>query len=163
MARFKKWQSGSADLVSVAVGMVILSIAAAGTSSAMIYGREVLGRQERYKSAAYILKREMEKKIWELKSFPRAAEAGALSPRSLITTELVDSHERSSGNQPVMVTVYMDRIESVLDPGRLTIAYYTVSMHARWNEPEMAGGRSENNFQFREISYMTAVDSRASQ
>ena len=160
MARHKKWQSGSADLVSVAVGMVILSIAATGTAASMIYGREVLGRQERYKVAAYLLRKEMEKKIWELQSFPRASSDAGVQPW-LRRVELISSHERLTGNQPVDLEISMERIAKVSDLEFDNVtAYYVLTMHARWREPEMAGSRDPVAFQERHISYRTAVDAR---
>jgi hypothetical protein len=161
MARFKKWQQrGSADLVSVAVGIVILSIAATGTAASMIYGREVLGRQERYKVAAYMLRREMEKKIWELQSFQRAQAGEALQP-STLRTELVGSDERPGRNQPVNVEITMDRIVAVSDEQFDNVtAYWVITMHATWDEPDMVGGGSRD-IQRRTISYRTAIDARS--
>lgn len=161
MARFKKWQQrGSADLVSVAVGMMILSIAATGTAASMIYGREVLGRQERYKVAAYMLRREMEKKIWELQSFTRAQGPEALQA-TVLRTQLVGSDERPGRNQPVDIVISMDRIVAVPDMQFDNVtAYWIITMHATWDEPEMAGGDSYD-YQRRTISYQTAIDARS--
>jgi hypothetical protein len=159
MTRRKKWQSGAADLVSVAVGMVILSIAAAGTSAAMIYGREVLGREERYKSAAYMLKREVEKKQWELESYVEARRPGALGGRTLYTTQLQTTTERGEGSQPVMITFTQDPIIAVPDETYPTlIAYYLVTMRASWLEPDITGkGRQRMN---RSLAFTTAVEGR---
>ncbi len=160
MARFKKWERGSADLVSVAVGMVILSIAATGTAASMIYGREVLGRQEHYKVAAYLLRKEMEKKIWELQSFPRARSPEAMQT-TMLRTELVPTTERLTRNQPISVEISMDRIETVVDEQFDNVpAYWIITMHAKWDEPDMVGGGA-HDMQHREISYRTAIDARS--
>ena len=124
MARFKKWQQrGSADLVSIAVGMVILSIAATGTAASMIYGREIMGRQERYKQAAYLLRQEMEKKMWELQSFARAQQLPALQS-TVLHTQLVRSNERPERNQPVEIVIFMDRIIAVPDQEFLVLLLF---------------------------------------
>jgi hypothetical protein len=160
MARFKKRQRGSADLVSVAVSILILSIAATGTAASMIYGREVLGRQERYKVAAYMLRKEMEKKIWELQSFARA-QAGEALQGTTLRTQLVGSDERPGRNQPVNIVISMDRIVVVPDMAFDNVtAYWIITMHATWDEPEMAGGGS-HDYQRRIISYQTAIDARS--
>jgi len=160
MARFKERQRGSADLVSVAVGIMILSIAATGTAASMIYGREILGRQERYKVAAYMLRKEMEKKIWELQSFPRAQAIGALQPTTL-RTELVRSDERPGRNQPVDIVISMDRIVVVPDMQfDNVVAYWIITMRATWDEPDMVGGDA-HDVQRRTIAYQTAIDARS--
>ncbi len=60
MLRKKVWQRGSADLISVAVGMTILAIVTGGTAAAMVYGRELTAHEEHYKTAAYALRGAME-------------------------------------------------------------------------------------------------------
>ena len=157
MARIKKWQSGSADLVSVAVGMVILSIAAAGTSAAMIYGREILGRQDRYKVACYMLKREMEKKQWELESFKDARPRIPVHHLWLGRTPLVTSDELQNGNQVVEMNLWIDDITPFYDPDQQNlISYWTMSMSAEWREPSMAGG-PDNRQRMEQIKFTTAV------
>lgn len=160
MARIKKkWQSGAADMVSVAVGLVILSIAASGTAMSMLYGRDVLARQERYKSAAYMLKREMEKVTWELKSFTQARLPGAFNGRRQYRTQLQAPTEFGTGNQAVDIVFTMEPVTAVRDlVYQDKIAYWIVTMHANWNEPDMAGGASARGLQQREISFTTAVD-----
>ena len=157
MARIKKWQSGSADLVEVAVGMVILSIAAAGTSAAMIYGREILHRQERYKVACYMVKREMEKKQWELESFPAARPRIPVHRLWLERTDLVTPNEFENGNQPVLIDLWVDEITPIPDADQPELtAYWTVSVSGEWWEPAMAGG-SENRQLREQVRFTTAV------
>ncbi len=154
MTRRRKWQSGSADLVSVAVGMVILSIAVTGTSAAMIYGRDILTRQEHYKAVAYLLRGEMEKKQWELVSIIEVTNDAARAA-AVTTVNLNLPTERGRGNQVTTVTLIQRPIELHLDEGGNPDFYY-LTIDARWSEPDLAGGNDER-FQQRMLTFTTAV------
>ena len=158
MTRRRQWQSGSADLVSVAVGMVILSIAVTGTAAAMIYGREILNRQEHYKAAAYLLKGEVEKKQWEIIGFAGATAAQGLQPTTK-EVPLTLLGERGAGAEVIMVRIDQKAIEPkyVLEIDQVNPAYYLVEYEATWTEPEMAGGIEADNYQERSIKLVTAV------
>ena len=158
MTRRRKWQSGSADLVSVAVGMMILSIAVTGTSAAMIYGREILTRQEHYKAVAYLLRGKMEKKVWELSSMPLARQSQSLQGTAEVI-ELTLPNDRGPGSQVVDVTVEQNRIREIpnLSIHPTTPAYYELIMTASWVEPEMAEQGREHGQQEREIRFVTYV------
>lgn len=154
MTRRRKWQSGSADLVSVAVGMVILSIAVTGTAASMIYGRDILTRQEHYKAVAYLLRGEMEKKQWELVSILEVTNFVARGA-TVNTVNLNLPTERGRGNQVTTVTLIQRPIELHLDANDDPDFYY-LTIDARWTEPDLAGGRDEN-LQQRMLTFTTAV------
>jgi hypothetical protein len=138
--------------------MVILSIAVSGTAAAMIYGREILNRQEHYKAAAYLLKGELEKKQWEIVALSRATTSEALQATTK-EVPLTILGERGSGGMEMLVRIDQKRIEPVyvteIDPS--VPAYYVLEYDATWLEPEMAGSRDQNNYQERTIKLVTAV------
>jgi hypothetical protein len=153
-----KWQRGEADIVAVAVGMVILSIVVAGTSSAMIYGRDVLHRQENQKAVSYLLRGYMEE--WQAKI---QIEAQHQQPNNLSRTFTRTSRDLTTtvaggATPPLVVTLVRDPVRQVdlieTGPG---IDFYKLTCHARWREDDMAGGRSDNNSQHKELSFATYV------
>jgi hypothetical protein len=167
MAKRRNWQRGVADMVSVGVGLVILGIVTAGTSAAMVYGREALIRQDHYKAAAYILRGHMEEAQAELQFIGRSVRS--LGQMDYPLEPLDDVHERGSTRvQQVMVRVSRDRIIEADDQRngsrRLTGPpdFYYLTMHAQWQERDYAEGGDNNAVGIpREIIFTTAVLVRA--
>jgi hypothetical protein len=159
MTRRRKWQSGSADLVSVAVGMVILSIAVTGTAAAMIYGRDIMARQEHYKAVAFMLKGAMEKKQWELVSVVSSTDDRAFRP--VVTTETLNlALERGQGNREIPVTLVQEPVIQHYDQNGMP-DYYYLTIRARWTEPDLAGGNDHATMQEREMKFTTAIALRS--
>ncbi|RPH96378.1 hypothetical protein EHM69_01550 [candidate division KSB1 bacterium] len=165
MARYRAWQRGAADLVAVAVGLTILSIVAAGTAGSMIYGREALARQERYKSAAFILRGKMEEVQTALQLIEEARNPE--SSQSLIAAGTypavpIDRVYMNGEVHPVYVTISRERIQIVdLLETSYSPDYYLLTMKARWREPDYAENRNRNTAQDREIKFTTAIVVRA--
>jgi hypothetical protein len=157
MTRRRKWQSGTVDLVSVAVGMVILSIAVAGTSAAMIYGRDILMRQEHYKAVAYLLRGEMEKKQWELVGVIQVDDDRAFGSKTQYT-DLNTSTEHGRGSRVIRVTIVQQPILKHFDNSGI-LDYYYLTMYATWAEPTLAGA-DRGELQERQIKFSTAVARR---
>ncbi|MFZ5433854.1 MAG: hypothetical protein ACOZB3_08790 [Calditrichota bacterium] len=165
MTRLMKWQRGAADLMSVAIGMVILSITVAGTAGAMIYGREAMIRQEHAKAAAYILRGRMEEVIGQMQTITDTRDPNAT--RSFLTTvktyppEPIDLQDDRGGNvEVVYVTVTRDRAR-IIDPQVKGSGYY-VTLRARWRERSMAEAfRAHGIGMDRELTFTTAVVVRA--
>ncbi len=167
MAKRQKWQRGVADMVSIGVGLVILGIVTAGTSAAMVYGREALIRQEHYKAAAYILRGFMEEAQGELQYIPyqqRSLNGETSTPQPLD----IPMERGGTRVQQVMVTIVKDAVVENDDqrngPRKLNSPpdFYTVTMHARWNERDLAENGDNNPIGMaREITFSTAVLVRA--
>ncbi|MBI5059613.1 hypothetical protein HZB60_07540 [candidate division KSB1 bacterium] len=152
-----KWQRGEADIVSVAVGLVILSIIVAGTSSAMIYGRDVLIRQENEKAVAYLLRGfvdEWQSRIQMEEDERSATNMGrTVNERTSVLTTAV-----AGGNTPPLVVDLIRepvRAVDVLETGQ-DIDWYTLKCHARWSEHDMPGGE-DDRFQARELTFVTYI------
>lgn len=168
-----RWQRGTADMVSIGVGVIMLGIVTAGTSAALVYGREAMLRQEHYKTAAYILRSMMEQTEMELQLIPQARSfVGALEPREWGDYESLDApKDRGVGNptQHVMVTISRDAIvpvDNLENNPPASTDYYMVTMHARWKERDYAERTlgsygNPNNGPEREITMQTAVLVRA--
>ena len=164
----RKWQRGTADMVSIGVGMILLGIVTAGTSAAMVYGREAMIREEHYKAAAYILRGYMEQAMGELELVPQARTADGLGPQSYTRPLDVPGDRNHVGVRVMMVTVAKDPVVEGDDMrnGSRRIGqipdYYHITMHARWTERDYAEDRSGagNGIQH-EISMETGVLPRA--
>ncbi|MBU0507573.1 hypothetical protein KKH27_01870 [bacterium] len=155
----RTWQSGAADLISVAVGMAILSIVVAGTSAAMIYGRDALLREEHAKAAAYLLRGEMEKFQAGLQVVDdaRNADYGRSYLNTLETSApiAIDTRaDRGGDHQQVFVTIRRERVRYV-DP-LVQGSGYIIEAKATWTEPDLAGSRRTGGSQ-REIKFKTAT------
>lgn len=158
MARKRKWQRGSADLVSVACGLTILAIVTAGTSAAMVYGREALVREEHYKAAAYALRGVMEEVQGELIYVDRARESQYLGPRLFpdVPLDRVDDH--SGINRPVICHLSRDMVQQVYLPETgESLDYYIVTCRANWVERDYAEDARGGSGERREIVFTTAI------
>ena len=139
--RIRKLERGAADLVTIAVGMTILAIAAIGTSYSLLYGREALIHQEHYKTALYKLRGFMEEETARIRfaASYRYDTAWLITPRE---TE-VELDSRTDRDGRVMMTTAVLRrkaFELVNDPmTSLDPDYYRVECTATWEEPIIAG------------------------
>jgi hypothetical protein len=154
MAIHRKWQRGTADLTSVAVGLIILSIVTAGTSAALVYGRETLLREEHYKAAAYLLRGYMEAQQTALQiTQGRRDLAGgevAMQPLDLST-------DRINGVQQVYCSITRDRIqEHRAEEIGGQFAFYRITMHATWMERNLAENRRTSAMR-REVTFTTST------
>ena len=163
----RKWQRGTADMVSVGVGLVILGIVTAGTSAAMVYGREAMIRQEHYKAAAYRLRGHMEEAQGRLQYIAR--EDRDLTSYTWAAEPLDLQNERNNSRvDQVKLTCSQETVEPVFDmrlddhrPLNGPPDYYVLTMHGRWRERDYAEqgiGRAGID---REITFKTAVVVRA--
>jgi hypothetical protein len=152
-------------MVSVGVGVLLMAIVTAGTSAAMVYGREALLRQEHYKAAAYILRSLMEQQQAELQLVEQARSGtGSLTGRDFGTQYLDTDRDRGSGNriEKVAVSLWREPIDPVDDLMNGTNPvqrpdYYHIKLHARWTERDYAeDGTRVRPFE-REITMETAV------
>jgi len=163
--RRRTWQRGAADMVSVGVGVLLMTIVTAGTTAAMVYGREAMLRQEHYKAAAYILRGLMEQQQAELQLINDARNStGALNQREFATQWLDTDRDRGAGNRTdkVAVTLWRESIDAVddLQNGSNPVGrpdFYHIKLHARWTERDYAEHLSRVGGVEREITMETAV------
>jgi hypothetical protein len=157
MALKRSLQRGSADLVSVAVGLTVLAIVMAGTAASMVYGREALIREEHYKAAAYLLHGKMEEMQATLQLVPAASSDRNMQPINwgLFPIEIPQDH---NGIDPIRVSVSSDRVEYVdLPETGHNIDYYVITMRATWRERDYAEHDRSEPGQPREITLTSAV------
>ncbi|MBL0059970.1 MAG: hypothetical protein IPP40_00320 [bacterium] len=139
--RIRKLERGAADLVTIAVGMTILAIAAIGTSYSLLYGREALIHQEHYKTALYKLRGFMEEETARI----RFAASYRYDPAWLIASREteVELDSRTDRDGRVMMTTALLRREAFdLEDDALTSLnpdYYRVKCTASWEEPIISG------------------------
>lgn len=143
--RIRKLERGAADLVTIAVGMTILAIAAIGTSYSLLYGREALIHQEHYKTALYKLRGFMEEETARIRftgssqSSYRNDIAWLITPRE---TEVELDTRTDRDGRVMMTTALLHRyaFELVDDPlTSLNPDFYRVTCTAFWEEPIIAG------------------------
>lgn len=165
--RRRKWQRGTADMVSIGVGVILLAIVTAGTTAAMVYGREAMIREEHYKAAAYLLRGAMEEQQAELQLIPAArTNSGALDP-VFFTPKILETRQEREGSgsvQQTEVTLWRDQIEVVDDLRNNPpngIDFYRITLHARWRERDYAERLNMVGGIEREITMQTAVLVRA--
>lgn len=154
-------QRGAADLISVAVGMAILSIVVAGTSAAMIYGRDALLREEHAKAAAYLLRGKMEDVIAALQVVPDVTNPahgrGYLNVAQQYAPIALDlPTDRNRQNHRVWVTMSRDKVVKI-DP-LVKGSGYRVTVRATWTDPDLAGTRTRDRAgRQRELKFTTSV------
>jgi hypothetical protein len=155
-------------MVSVGVGLIILGIVTAGTSAAMVYGREALIRQDHYKAAAYILRGYMEQAQGELQYVEEARDVRRLGSETYAPEPLDRVNERGTRVQQVMVTVKKDRVIEADDLRNGSRGlngppdFYYLTMHATWQERDYAEDADNSSLGMqREITFTTAVLVRA--
>jgi len=154
-------QRGSADLVSVAVGLTVLAIVMAGTASSMVYGRSALIKEEHYKAAAYLLRGKMEEEQASLQLIDEARLSRNLQPMDWGLHYIEMSNDRS-GIRPIQVHITQDAIDwtDLPETGR-NIDYYTITMHATWRERDDASDNRTEPGQVREITLTSSVVTRS--
>jgi hypothetical protein len=154
----RRWQRGEADIISVAVGMVILSIIVAGTSQAMIYGRDVLIRQENEKAVAYLLRGYMDQ--WQSRIQTEEPERSTNQlGRAFVehnTTSLTTVV--AGGSTPALgVDLVRDPVREVrFTESGVEISWYELTCHARWTENPMPSTETPRG-QARELIFRTYV------
>lgn len=151
-----KWQRGEVDLTAVAVSMLILSIIVAGTGSAMIYGRDILQRQELAKQVSYRLRGEMEEVQLRLDVLASARTFTETS-RTVRSTQEMEWVSTDGVNDPVVVRFtrapiqYIDLPETSQNPD-----YYNIWVTAEYDEPGLAGDNSRNSDRRRTMTLYSA-------
>jgi predicted metal-dependent phosphoesterase TrpH len=143
-------------MAAVAASLSILSIIIAGTASGMIYGREVLFRQEVAKQVAYRLRgmMEAEQQRLDVLSYARSQSDLAATKHSTETIEW----ETTRGQAPA-VEVEFTRlpVEQVNVPETLQYPdYYYLRMRAVWVEPSFAGADEISAGRVRTMTLFTA-------
>lgn len=134
-------QRGAADLVSVAVGMTLLAIAAVGTSYSLLYGRQALIHQEHYKVATYLLRGELEKEVARLQIFNNyRTDPSATINFNTIEVNLDNPNDREGEVQETWAEV--DRV--LFQPvNRIETGdendFYQIAMKIKWTEAVYAG------------------------
>jgi type II secretory pathway component PulK len=135
MLRKKVWQRGSADLVSVAVGMTILAIVTGGTAAAMVMGRELTAHEEHYKTAAYALRGVLEQAQTELQYVDEARSRENLNATRIYARQALDVASDISGVKVVLATLSRDRIDAIdLPETGAGDDYYIITVRASWIE-----------------------------
>ncbi len=153
------WQKGSTDLVSVAVGLTIMSIVTAGTTAAVSYSRDILLRQENYKKAAYFLRGQMEQSVYELWKFgPDMYGSLNLGERDLGSYPLQSQVVTGGTAVPTYVRVHRDRIEAVdlLETTEVP-DFFRVTCRATWEERDLSGNVRPEEHMERQIVLSSAV------
>jgi hypothetical protein len=149
MLRKKVWQRGSADLISVAVGMTILAIVMGGTAAAMVYGRELTAHEEHYKTAAYALRGVLEEAQGELEYVDDARGRENLNATRIMGRVALDEATDRSGVKIVTATLSRDRIDAVdLPETGLGDDYYIITVRAHW---------IERNGMVQDLAFRTAI------
>lgn len=162
MLRNRAWERGAADLVSVAVGMVILAIATAGTAGAMVFGREAMIREEHYKVAAYALRGVMEEVQGELMYKSVALQSQNLGYRFYREVDLDQKADRNGNVEVVKARITRDAVQVVnLPETGETADFYVVTVRAEWVERDYAENRRPGSGQRRQIAMTTAVMPRS--
>jgi hypothetical protein len=160
MALKRTWQKGFADLLSIGVGITILGIVTAGSTAAMMYSRDILIRQEHYKSAAFHLRGMMEEITGRLQTNPGNWRDSPENFRAkFLRMEQLDSPFDMGGVEIVNVGMSQANIDSSMVPGSdpAVVNYYTVRLYAQWRERDLAGGQRTGNGQDRQIEFITSV------
>jgi hypothetical protein len=167
MKKSWKWQSGFADIAGVAVGILILGITMAGTTSAIVYSREVMAKQEHYKQAAYVLRGEMENVQAGVAQIPSSYQTGVLgsylSDATYPGIPLDLSTDHHGNVTPVNVVIYRFPLHVVQLPeiGLDKIAYFTLKMQATWVERDDAENSRTGPGQVRQIEFTTSFVARS--
>jgi hypothetical protein len=141
MAKWTKLQRGSADLITVAVGLLIMAVVTAGTSAAMVYGREMLLREEHYKAAAYLLRGQMEAQQTAL-LIPEGRIDLSAKDHYLSKPLDLDSDRNRVGIRPVYCVFSRKKVDAIHNPqlGSTAVAYYRFTISASWTERDLAEG-----------------------
>lgn len=143
------WQRGSADLISVAVGMTILAIVTGGTAAAMVYGRQLTAHEEHVKAAAYVLRGILETAQGELEYVDEARARESLNSVRNMGRWALDEGADHGGVEVVTAAVTRDRVDAVdlpeTGPGD---DYYIVTVRAHW---------IERNGMVQDLAFRTAI------
>jgi hypothetical protein len=162
MVRFRSWQRGAADLVSVAVGLTLLAIVFAGTAGSFVYGREALAREEHFKQVAYMLRARMEEVQAAIEMVSGARTPG--DPRCLLggqvyPVEEIESNMRYDNptRKPIRVTIQRMPIDTVnlVDTGP-ALDYYVLTMKATWREHDLPEDRRTEPGKDESLTFTTA-------
>lgn len=140
--RFRKLQRGAADILAVAFGLTIISIAAVGTSYTLLVGRQALIHQEHYMTALFKLRGFMEEEMARLKfsSYYQGNLSWWGAENDIDDVRLDTRTDRDGRLRPTMAAIYRDPIERVDDP--ITNGppdYWRITGHAEWTEEAVAG------------------------
>ncbi|MCC6477516.1 hypothetical protein IT157_10725 [bacterium] len=133
-------QRGAADLVTVAVGLTILAIAAVGTSYSLVYGREALIQQEHYRVALYELRGFMEREMAKVKLLDEYRRPERLLDDGKYTFYLDSWGDRDGNMKVTPCEIWRERIDAYDDfTTGLSPDYFRITAYAAWQEPVVAG------------------------
>jgi hypothetical protein len=159
MVRHRHWQRGSADLISVGVGLTMLAIVFAGTAGSFIYGREALARQEHFKAVAYLLRAKMEEVQAAMQLVQKARDDN--DPQNLLRAETYPPRMIESNlGRDKQIAVYIQR--RPVEPAYLraemgeVVIYYVLTMDASWHERDQAEDRRSGPGKLETLSFTTA-------
>jgi hypothetical protein len=159
MVRHRQWQRGAADLVSVGVGLAMLSIVFAGTTGSFIYGREALARQEHFKAVAYLLRSKMEEVQAAIQLVQKARDPN--DPQNLLGDYTYYPPRMIEGNlgREKQIAVYIHRrpVQQVdlVETGE-GVDYYVLTMDANWHERDYAEDSRNSTGKSETLTFTTA-------
>jgi hypothetical protein len=140
--RIRRLERGAADLVTVAVGITIVAIAAIGTSYSLLYGRQALIHQEHYKTALYKLRGFVEEQTARVRfaSIYRENSEWMTQPQEQRNVALDTPTDRDGEMLQTVATLWRERIDYKDDPlTRKNPDYYRVTAYAEWEEAVVPG------------------------
>jgi len=159
MVRHRQWQRGGADLVSVGVGLAMLSIVFAGTTGSFIYGREALARQEHFKAVAYLLRSKMEEVQAAVQLIQKARDSNHPQNQLRAYTYPPIMIEKGYLGREKQIAVYIHRwkVEEVdlMETGEGT-DYWVLTMDASWRERDFAEGSRNSPGKLETLTFTTA-------
>lgn len=135
--RIRRLERGAADLVTIAVGMTIVAIAAVGTSYSLLYGRQALIHQEHYKTALYKLRGFMEEHMARVRfASTWRSDIEWMTQRREETDVPLDSPQDRDGEMvQTIATLWRGGIEAIDDPLTKDVPdYYRITAYADWTE-----------------------------
>jgi hypothetical protein len=146
--RIRRLERGAADLVTVAVGMTIVAIAAIGTSYSLLYGREALIHQEHYKTALYKLRGFMEEQMARVRfsTMYREDLEWMFQRQDDDHVDLDSPNDREGEMVQTIATMYRNGVQAIDDPlTRDNPDFYRVTAFIEWTEPVVAGDNMSAN------------------
>lgn len=138
----RKLERGSADLVTIAVGLTIIAITVVGTSYSLLYGRQALIHQEHYRAALYKLRGFMEEEMARMKhaSGYQNNQTWKGSRNELEEFELDLPSDRDGDIQVTTAQIYREAFNEV-DVAYTSISpdYIRITAVAEWQESAIPG------------------------
>jgi hypothetical protein len=158
MIRHRHWQRGSADLISVGVGLLMLAIVFAGTTGSFIYGREALARQEHFKVVAYLLRAKMEEVQAAVQLVQKARDDN--DPQNVLreyTYPPIMIESNRGREKQIAVYIHRRPVDQVdLTETGEGVDHYVLTMDASWHERDYAEDRRSSPGKQEKLSFTTA-------